>query len=201
MGTPQATTTVTLSRHDALLIVDIQNDFLPGGALGIAGGDAIIQILLRYLARFASRGLPIYATRDWHPPNHCSFREHGGVWPVHCIAGSRGAEPPPAFHVPPSTVTIYKATDPDKEAYSAFEGTELHRDLQAKHVSRLFVGGLATDYCVLNTVRDATHLGYAVVLLLDGMCAVNAKPGDGDKALAQMIGLGAVPLRYEQLAG
>ena len=194
------TTSITLASGDALCIADVQNDFLPGGALGIAGGDAIVPVLMRYLQRFDARGLPIYTTRDWHPPNHCSFHARGGIWPQHCVAGSPGAMPPATFQVPASAVIVYKATDPDKEAYSAFEGTGLHQALQAKRVSRLFVGGLATDYCVLNTVRDARRLGYAVVLLLDGICAVNAKTGDGEKAIVEMIELGAVPIRFDQLA-
>jgi nicotinamidase/pyrazinamidase len=189
-----------LTINDALLIADIQNDFLPGGALGISGGNEIIPILLRYLHRFLAQGLPIFLTRDWHPPNHCSFCKQGGPWPVHCVAGSPGSLPPPTFESPASPVIIYKATDPDQEAYSAFQNTALDRHLRAIDVRRLFIGGLATDYCVLNTVKDARALGYNVCLLMDGIKAVNLQPENGRHAEQEMIRLGAVPLRLETFA-
>lgn len=191
---------MSLAAGDALLIADIQHDFLPGGALGVAGGNEIIPVLLRYIKRFKSRGLPIIATRDWHPPDHCSFRERGGIWPVHCLAGSPGAEPPADFQLPPEALIIHKATVPDKEAYSAFEGTRLDAELRSAGTRRLFVGGLATDYCVLNTVKDAIRLGYAAVFLVDGIRAVNVRPNDGRAAGEEMIRLGAIPLRFEDLA-
>jgi nicotinamidase/pyrazinamidase len=189
-----------LTVKDALLLADIQNDFLPGGALGISGGDEIIPVLLRYLDRFYTRGLPVYLTRDWHPPNHCSFRTQGGQWPVHCVAGSPGSLPPPSLVIPSSAVIIYKAIDPHQEAYSAFQHTALDRHLRALGVRRLFIGGLATDYCVLNTVKDARTLGYDVYLLIDGIRAVNLRPDDGRRAEQEMIALGAVPVRWETLA-
>lgn len=189
-----------LADRDALLIADIQNDFLPGGALGIGGGSEILPVLQVYLHRFEARGLPIFLTRDWHPPNHCSFRAQGGLWPVHCVAGSPGSLPPPVFDVPASAVVIYKAIDRDREAYSAFQDTSLHRHLQAIGVRRLFIGGLATDYCVLNTVKDARRLGYDVCLLTDGIKAVNLQPEDGCHAEQEMIRLGAVPVQVEGLA-
>lgn len=191
---------ISLKHDDALLIADIQNDFLTGGALGIKGGDEIIPILLRYLHRFHIQSLPIFLTRDWHPPNHCSFRNQGGLWPVHCVAGSPGSLPPPKFEAPASAVIIYKAIDADQEAYSAFQSTELDRHLRALSVRRLFIGGLATDYCVLNTVKDARTLGYDVCLLMDGMKAVNLKPGDGHCAEQTMLALGATPVQWEMLA-
>lgn len=186
-----------LQAGDALLVADVQNDFLPGGALGVPRGDEVVPVLLRYMTSFYLRGLPIFASRDWHPPNHCSFREQGGIWPVHCVAGSKGAEFHPDFRLPPSAIIISKATDPKKEAYSAFEGTALDELLHAAGVWRLFIGGLATDYCVLNTVRDAINNGYAVVWLQDGVRAVNLHPDDGRKAEEDMIRLGAVPIRLE----
>lgn len=189
-----------LTPQDALLIADMQNDFLPGGALGISGGDEIVPVLLTYIQRFQAKGLPIFLSRDWHPSNHCSFHSQGGPWPVHCVAGSPGSLPPSSFEAPPSAVLIYKAIDENEEAYSAFEHTPLHRHLQALGVRRLFVGGLATDYCVLNTVKDARKLGYEVCLLADGIRAANVHPDDGRQAEAQMIRLGAVPMRLEALA-
>jgi len=190
----------SLTTHDALLVADIQNDFLPGGALGIRGGDDIVPVLLNYIDRFHSKELPIFLTRDWHPPNHCSFRSQGGPWPPHCIAGSPGSLPPRAFETPLSAVIIYKAIDADREAYSAFQDTALGRHLKAIGVQRLFIGGLATDYCVLNTVKDARAAGYEVCLLMDGIKAVNLQPDDGPKAEQEMIRLGAVPVRLEAVA-
>lgn len=184
---------------DALIIADIQNDFLPGGALGIAGGDRIIPALQAYITRFQSHNLPIVLTQDWHPVNHCSFREQGGPWPVHCIAGSLGSLPPSNFSAPPTAIIVRKAMSPEKEAYSAFQDTTLHGQLRAQGVRRVFVGGLATDYCVLNTVKDALALGYGVCLLLDGIQAVNRHSDAGQKAIDEMIRLGAVPVRLENL--
>lgn len=190
----------SLTPHDALLVADIQNDFLPGGALGIGAGHDIIPVLLNYIDRFHAKGLPIFLTRDWHPPNHCSFRAQGGPWPPHCIAGSPGSLPPRAFETPRSAVIIYKAIDADREAYSAFQDTELDRHLKAIGVQRLFIGGLATDYCVLNTVKDARAMGYEVRLLMDGIRAVNLQAEDGQKAEQEMVRLGAVPIRLEAVA-
>ncbi|RPH78873.1 MAG: isochorismatase family protein, partial [Nitrospiraceae bacterium] len=134
---------------------------------------------------------------DWHPPNHCSFHEQGGPWPIHCVAGSTGALPPPSFPIPEMATIIHKATLPDKEAYSAFQDTPLCEYLQAAGIGRLFIGGLATDYCILNTVRDARVLGYHVCLLTDAIQAVNVAWEDGRKAEEAMIRLGAIPTRLE----
>ena len=184
---------------DALIIADIQNDFLPGGALGIAGGDHIIPTLQAYITAFQSHNLPIVLTRDWHPANHCSFQGQGGPWPIHCVAGSPGSLPPPNFPVPPTAFIVRKAMLRDREAYSAFEGTTLHEHLRAEGIRRVFIGGLATDYCVLSTVKDALALGYKVCLLLDGIQAVNRHSDDGRKAVDEMLRGGAVPVRLENL--
>ena len=189
-----------LQNGDALLVTDIQNDFLPGGALGIEGADAVLPVLSGYVRQFESRRLPIFLTRDWHPPDHCSFHGRGGPWPPHCIAGTPGALPPSSFPSPPSAVLIYKAIDRDEEAYSAFQGTALDRHLRASGIIRLFVGGLATDYCVVHTVKDARSLGYQVCLLMDGIRAVNVHPGDGRRATDDMLRLGGTPLTLEALA-
>jgi len=192
---------LTLRPGDALLVADIQNDFLPGGSLGITEGDEVVPVLLRYIAKFQAQGLPIFASRDWHPPHHCSFQEQGGQWPVHCVMGSSGAQPPPRFSLPPSTQIIHKATCLDKDTYSAFEGTALETSLRTAGVRRLSVGGLATDYCVLNTVKDALARGFSVFLLVDAIRAVNLRPDDGRMAEEEMIRLGARPIRCENLAG
>lgn len=182
---------ITPQRGDALIVVDVQNDFLPGGALAVPEGDRVIAPLNRCMALFQARGLPIYVTRDWHPADHCSFRAQGGPWPAHCVQGSPGAAFSPALEAPASAGLISKATDPARENYSDFEGTSLDGQLKTQGVTRLFVGGLATDYCVLNTVRDGLRLGYRVCLLLDAIRAVNVRPDDGDKAIAEMAALGA----------
>src|SRR5207247_4602082 len=176
------------------------DDCLPGGALGVPRGDEVVPVLNRYMAAFRARGLPILASRDWHPAKHCSFLEQGGVWPVHCVVDTKGAEFLPDLHLAPSTIVISKATDPKKDAYSAFEGTALDEHLRKTGVRRLFIGGLATDYCVLNTVRAALKGGYAVCLLMDGIRWVHLKPDEGRKAEEEMISLGAVPIRLENLA-
>ncbi len=176
---------------DALLVVDVQNDFLPGGSLAVPRGDEVVPVLNRCLALFAKKGLPVYASRDWHSPGHCSFRAQGGPWPPHCMADTYGAEFPASLDLPADAVIISKADTPEKDAYSAFGETDLGLCLKAVDVRRLFVGGLATDYCVLNTVKDALALGYAVVLLADAVRAVEVTPGDGERAMMEMRGLGA----------
>lgn len=176
---------------DALVVVDVQNDFLPGGSLAVPRGDEVVPPLNRCLALFSQKSLPVYASRDWHPPDHCSFRAQGGPWPPHCMADTYGAEFASNLDLPADAVIISKADTPEKDAYSAFEGTDLGLCLKAVDVRRLFVGGLATDYCVLNTVKDALALGYGVVLLADAVRAVEVTPGDGEKAMLEMRTLGA----------
>jgi len=185
---------------DALLIVDAQVDFLPGGRLAVPAGDEVVPVLNAYLRAFGRRGLPVFATRDWHPPDHCSFREHGGPWPPHCVAHSDGARFAPLLDLPCGVTIISKATEAQQDAYSGFEGTALDAILRAAGVRRVFVGGLATDYCVLNTVRDARRLGYAVRLLTDAIRAVDVQPGDGERAVAQMRALGAVDTTLDLIA-
>lgn len=186
-----------LHKGDALIIVDVQNDFLPGGTLAVAGANQIISPLNRYIARFHARGLPIFATRDWHPIDHCSFQASGGPWPKHCVAGTNGAAFAPALALPEDAIVISKATTSDKDAYSAFEGTDLATRLSAAGVNRLFVGGLATDYCVLNTVKDALTLGFDTRVLSDAVRAVERKPGDGERALSEMSERGAIMVEAE----
>jgi nicotinamidase/pyrazinamidase len=182
---------------DALLVVDVQNDFLPGGSLAVPDGDRVVPVLNRYIARFVAADLPVFATRDWHPPDHCSFAPRGGPWPPHCVAGSPGAAFAPALELPVGTTVVSKADSPERDAYSGFQGTDLADGLRAQGVRRVFVGGLATDYCVLHTVQDALAAGFAVVLLTDAVRAVEIKPGDGARALAAMQDAGAVPAALE----
>ncbi len=185
---------------DALVVTDVQNDFLPGGNLAVVDSEQVIPVLNRYLAFFTARKLPVIATRDWHPANHCSFFAQGGPWPPHCIQNTRGAAFPEGLQFPPGVQVVSKADEPDTEAYSSFGGGHLHRVLQAAGIQRIFVGGLTTDYCVLNTVKDGMELGYQTFLLEDAVRAVNVQPGDGQRALDEMARAGATFLRYEDLA-
>lgn len=172
-----------LAPGDALLVVDVQQDFLPGGALPVPDGDAVVAPLNHAISRFRACGLPIYASRDWHPPRHRSFAPHDGPWPAHCLAETPGAAFASGLALPPDATVISKAMDPGQEAYSAFEGTDLHDRLRRAGVRRLVLGGLATDYCVRRTAEDARGLGYDVVVLVDAVRAVDRQPGDGARAL------------------
>jgi len=183
--------TVTPGAGDALLLVDLQRDFLPGGSLAVAQGEYILPAVCRAVSLFEALRLPIFASRDWHPPDHCSFVTQGGPWPVHCVADSVGAQF--AEGLPHSALIgiVSKATERGTEAYSAFDRTDLEERARRAGVRRFFVAGLATDYCVLHTVIDAVRLGFTVVLLRDAVAAVDLEPGDGERALARMLALGA----------
>ncbi|MDX8410504.1 MAG: isochorismatase family protein [Mariprofundaceae bacterium] len=189
-----------LNRHDALIIVDVQNDFLPRGALAVPGGAAVIPVLRHYLQRFLDEKLPVIATRDWHTPHHCSFTAQGGPWPAHCVAETRGAAFAAELDLETHALIISKATEAGSDAYSGFDRTGLDDELRRLGISRIFVGGLATDYCVLKTVLDGLMLGYNVCLLVDAIRAVDVAPGDGDRAIRDMSEKGAVLLCREQLA-
>lgn len=190
---------IALRAGDALVIVDVQADFLPGGSLAVPRGDEVVAVLNDYLAVFRRAGLPVVATRDWHPPDHCSFQPQGGPWPPHCVAGSPGAGFAPQLQLPTDAILVAKASEPQRDAYSGFEGTALHDLLRQAGVRRVFVGGLATDYCVLNTVRDALRYGYQVVLLRDAIRAVDVHAGDGARAIAAMLQSGALAATLAQI--
>ncbi|WP_305822147.1 nicotinamidase [Massilia brevitalea] len=177
---------IRLQDSDALLVIDMQYDFLPGGSLGVPEGDQVLAPVNEAMARFAALGLPVYASRDWHPENHISFAERGGPWPPHCVAETRGAAFSDELALPADTVIISKADSADADAYSAFNGTALADHLRQHGVTRVFVCGLATDYCVLNTALDARTEGFDTVILPEAMRAVNVQPQDGERAIAQM---------------
>ena len=182
----------------ALLVVDIQNDFCPGGSLAVKDGDAVIGPANRLIESFTAAGRPIIFTRDWHPADHASFKDFGGIWPVHCVADTRGA----AFHdellIPGNSLIISKADNPEKDSYSGFEGTDLDEELKKLNVDEVIITGLATDYCVKNTVLDALKLGYRTFIIGECMRAVNVNPDDGRNAVKEMIEAGAemLPLNY-----
>jgi nicotinamidase/pyrazinamidase len=179
-------------RDAALILVDIQNDFCPGGALAVSEGDRIIPIINRLIPRFPL----VISTQDWHPANHISFRERGGPWPPHCVQGSPGAELHSALETNAIAHYFRKASSPDKDDYSEFAGKDdrgrtLDQLLRSKGVEKLYVVGLATDYCVLETVLDGLRLGYEVYAVKDAMRAVNVNPEDGENALQKMARGGA----------
>ncbi|MGZ5014013.1 MAG: isochorismatase family protein [Methylobacter sp.] len=182
---------VVLAIGDALVAIDVQNDFLPGGSLAVPEGDQVIPVLNGYIEQFISRHLPVIATRDWHPPNHCSFIQQGGPWPAHCVVDSKGAEFASALHLPVAVKVFSKATEADQENYSDLANPAFKEQLDEMKVRRLFIGGLATEYCVLNTVRDALSHHYQVFLLIDAIRAINVRPQDGEKAINEMIEKGA----------
>lgn len=174
---------------DGLLVVDVQNDFLLGGALAVPQGDRVVPVLNQYLAEFSRLRLSIVATRDWHPADHCSFVSCGGGWPPHCIQGTPGADFSRELQLPIEAHVVSKATMPDHEQYSAFAESDFADWLRERGVRRLFVGGLATEYCVLADVRDALQHGFDVIVLTEAIAAIDER--DGQAALREMQRLGA----------
>jgi nicotinamidase/pyrazinamidase len=181
---------------DGLLLVDPQNDFCPGGALGVADGDAVIPVLNAWATAAHSAGVPIFVSRDWHPPRTTHFKLFGGVWPAHCVMGTHGADFHPDLRLPADAVIVSKGTGETEDAYSAFQahdasGTPLATLLEHEGVHHLYVAGLATDYCVKSSALDALQQDIRVTLVPDGIRAVNLQPTDGDQALAEMRAHGA----------
>jgi len=180
----------------ALLIVDVQNDFCPGGALQIVGGDRVVEPINRAVEYFTAAGWPILASRDWHPPETRYFRPCGGVWPIHCVQGTKGAAFHPGLTLPEGTVVLSKGINPELDGYSAFEGVtgdgrmlaELLRDLE---VRKLYLSGLATDYCVLCTTLEALRNGFKVTVLTDAVAGVEVVPGESACAIEDMKNAGA----------
>jgi nicotinamidase/pyrazinamidase len=173
-----------------LLVVDVQNDFCPGGALGVAGGDEVVAPLNKLIAEFLERGEPVFKSRDWHPPTTKHFTEYGGTWPVHCVQNTKGAEFHPGLMDDPHIRVISKGQG-DEDQYSAFDGTDLALQLRRLGVEEVWVGGLATDYCVKQTVLDALKEGFKVKALENAMRAVEVNPGDGARAIEEMREAGA----------
>jgi nicotinamidase/pyrazinamidase len=175
----------------ALLVVDVQNDFCPGGALPVPFGDRVVPVMNTYISLCQEAGMPVLASRDWHPPKTRHFQPYGGAWPVHCVQGTWGAQFHPDLRLPPTAITISKGMDPEQEGYTAFDGVDpegrpLLSLLRSLGVKRLLVGGLATDYCVRHSALDALRHGLSVWLLADASRGVDLRPGDADKALAEV---------------
>ncbi len=180
----------------AVLIVDVQNDFCPGGALAVPEGDRVVPVLNRVAAQVAQRGGTVVASRDWHPPITRHFAAYGGKWPVHCVQNTPGAQFHPDLKLPQGTLIISKGTSENDDGYSAFEGrTEDGRSLleilRERGIKRLIVGGLATDYCVRASVLDALKNGFEVLVLTDAVRGVNLQPDDSERALQEMQAAGA----------
>jgi len=180
-----------MASSKALIVVDVQNDFCPGGSLAVAQGDEVVAPLNKLMKEFLDRGEPVYKTRDWHPEKTKHFAIYGGTWPIHCVQNTRGAE----FHSDllddPRITVISKGFDERADGYSGFDGTQLAQLLRDEEVKEIWVGGLATDYCVKETVIDGVHNGFKVKALADAMRAVNVNPDDGKKAIDLMKEAGA----------
>jgi len=180
--------------------VDVQKDFLPGGSLPVPSGDEGIPILNDYISLFKTAKAKVFATRDWHPANHVSFKEFGGPWPPHCVQETEGADFHPDLKLPENVTVISKAMDPKRESYSGFDGTTLADELRKGEVTRIFVGGLATDYCVKNTVLDGLSSGFDAVLLSDATRGINVKADDSENAVSAMRTGGAKIATLEDFA-
>lgn len=180
----------------ALIAVDVQNDFLPGGSLGVPDGASVVAPLLRLASRFEL----VVATRDFHPRDHISFVERGGPWPVHCVAGTAGSRLHPEIDRL-ARLVVSKGTERDIEAYSGFDGTGLAEILKSLDISDLVIGGLATDYCVRATALAALQAGFATTVAADAVRAVDVHAGDGERAMSEMRAAGAVMTSTEALAG
>lgn len=166
--------TQALAKGDALVVVDVQNDFCPGGSLPIEQGDLVVPVLNRWIVAATSAHIPVYATRDWHPLGHPSFRENGGPWPVHCLQDSEGARLRADLRLPRTAVMVTKGVRFDHDQNSAFDDTGLAWHLRRQGIGRLWIGGLAQDVCVLATVLDARAAGFDVTLIRDATRGVTA---------------------------
>jgi len=178
-----------MEKGDALLIVDVQLDFCPGGALPIENGDKVVAALNQWIAEALELDLPVYASRDWHPFGHISFKPQGGIWPPHCLQDSNGARFHPNLRLPDSTIKITKGVRFDQDQNSAFDQTGLAHDLRKKGICRIWVGGLAEDVCVLATVLDGLKEGFLVMLIEDATEPVTAS--GGEQARQKMRSAGA----------
>jgi nicotinamidase/pyrazinamidase len=193
-----------MKKDRALLLVDMQNDFCPGGKLPVPGGEAIVPVLNKYIKVFIQNNLPVFASRDWHPKKTAHFEDYGGQWPEHCVQDTPGASFHPVLKLPADTIILSKGMDPSKDSYSDFQavdqdGNEFLSLLRNHSIKELFVGGLATDYCIKWSVIDALKFGFKVILLEDAIQGIDLKPGDVENALREMRDLGAGRITFEKL--
>ena len=188
--------TTSGARRSALLVVDVQNDFCTGGTLAVPGSEGVITALNRHIAEARRKEMPVYASRDWHPARTSHFKDFGGEWPVHCVQHSGGAQFHPDLDLPDDAIVVTKGERDVAPGYSAFEGTtadghSLSEDLRRRGIDHLYVGGLATDYCVRASVLDALKAGLNVTVLDDAIAGVDLNPGDSARARAEMRQHGA----------
>ncbi len=179
-----------LQPGDALVVVDVQRDFCPGGSLPIENGDAVVPVLNRWIDRARRLGIPVFASRDWHPSGHLSFKPQGGEWPVHCVQGTKGADFHPDLDLPPDVNVVTKGDRTDRDQYSAFDATGLAEDLRRLGVTRVFVGGLAEDICVRATALDSVKEGLVTYLIAGATKPVTA--AGGKAALTEMRDAGVL---------
>ena len=190
--------------NSALVIVDVQNDFCPGGALEVYNADEIILVINRYMELFRGKGLPIIASRDWHPRETKHFEKYGGIWPEHCVQRSFGAMFRAGLLLPPDTMVFSKGMDPERDDYSALQarkdtGTSMTDFLKKVGIRELYICGLATDYCVRQTALEGLHLGFSITVLVDAVRGVELNPGDSKRALDELEAAGAVLMVVEDL--
>jgi len=188
----------------ALLISDVQNDFCPGGALAVKEGDRIIPVVNKYIQTFSKKKLPVFITRDWHPEETKHFKQFGGVWPKHCVQGTKGAEFHPDLKLPKEAIILSKGMDPQKDSYSAFQavdsnGTWLLNLLKIFGVKELYIGGLATDYCVRWSALDALKFGFKANILTDAIKGVNLNKDDSESAIKEIVKAGAKKITFAKL--
>jgi nicotinamidase/pyrazinamidase len=188
----------------ALLVVDVQNDFCPGGALAVPGGDKVVPVCNRYIQEFRKQKLPIFFSRDWHPRITAHFKKYGGAWPAHCVQETRGSAFHPQLKIPKEAIILSKGMDPKKDSYSAFQavdagGVSFLHYLKMLGISKLYVGGLATDYCVKYSVFDTLKFGFKTILLIDAVGGVNVKSDDSEKAIREMVSLGAKKVTIDKI--
>ena len=188
----------------ALLIVDVQNDFCPGGTLVVPEGDKIIPKLNKYIKIFSQKKLPIFASRDWHPKKTIHFKKFGGTWPVHCVQDTKGAAFHPKLKLPNGVILLYKGMDSEKDSYSVFQakdsnGMEFLTLLKYLGIQELYIGGLATDYCVRFTAIDALRNGFKINVLMDAIKGVNLKPNDSTEAIEEIVKAGAKKTTFKNL--
>jgi nicotinamidase/pyrazinamidase len=193
-----------MENNSALLIVDVQKDFCPGGALGVAGGDEIIPIINRYIELFRNNGRPIIASRDWHPSVSRHFREFGGIWPVHCVQDSDGARFHPGLLLPPECLVFSKGTNPLLDDYSALQARNEAEKPMSQYLDELglhflYICGLATDYCVSQSVMNGLRQGFSIFVLADAVRGVDMEQGDSERALAEMVAAGAILTSLDEL--
>jgi nicotinamidase/pyrazinamidase len=193
-----------MDNHKALVIVDVQNDFCPGGALGVKEGDKIISVLNQYIDYFYQKGLPVFASRDWHPPKTKHFKKYNGNWPSHCVQNTKGAQFRDSLQLPKRTIIISKGISPDSEGYTIFQGEDaqgvtFEELLNEESIEQLYLGGIATDFCVKASVLDGLRKGYEIKLLVDAIAGVNLKPGDSRAAIEEMTTAGAQKITIDDL--